>query len=193
MDETNETAGDTTPEPVAEETVENKDAGPEMHQEKKRPSKEYSGQNKYFLTGLIGFIAALLVSVLVVGSFAIGYAVGNDDPVLPRDRLAENMGQKQSLEGPGGASGRLENRRERAGEVMEEFGAELVRGKVVSIEAGKLVLETSDGDQTIRVTDSTVIGGKQDIAAGDHVTVMLKEVEGAEPEAVIIRALGNLN
>ncbi|MBN1288757.1 MAG: hypothetical protein JXA49_03865 [Actinobacteria bacterium] len=193
MDETSPNTGNNAPETVAEETVETGAGRPEPAEKYKGFPGEKPGRNKYLLTGLAGFLGALLVCALVVGSFATGYAVGNNEPVLPRDRMSRDMGKTQSLEGPGGASGRLENRRERAGEIMEEFGAGVLPGKVVSVEAGMLVLETADGEQVVKITDSTVVRGGQDITAGDQVTVMLKEVEGSEPEAMIIRIAGNLN
>lgn len=195
MDESKDAAGEVTNSPPAEENPQ----AVSVKEEAGKPAKEKrmkglsfgdSERKRYFYSGLIGFLGALLVCALVVGSFAVGYAVGNDDPDLPRDAALENIRQRQSIEGQGGVIN-PQTRREQAGEMLEELGGSAIHGKVVSVEDDKIVIETEQGNQTVKRTGETVIQGKQDIAAGDQVNIILKEIEGGEPEAIMIRVIGN--
>lgn len=168
--------------------VENvKETGAQAEVEKEDREPKGLKNKSWLQAGAIGFLAALLTCVLLGGSFAIGYAVGNggDHGKPYNDRgIVQDMGRAQQM--PGAIGQRLEG-------VQENLGVDMIRGKVTSVSTEKITVNSPRGDQTIRITSATVNNTGKEIAEGDQVVVLVKETEGQEPEAISIAVLENVN
>jgi hypothetical protein len=79
--------------------------------------------------------------------------------------------------------------------------AELVRGDVTSVEAGKVTVQTESGSATIALTDNTRYPGAQGKATGaatgaaqlkngQKVTVLVRRDSSGNMEALAVRVMG---
>jgi hypothetical protein len=155
---------------------------------------------------LIGISAAILAVLVIASAFALGYFIGHGNGVT--DTLAK--GGRQGQVTPGGLNQGLGRSQvggavgERLRGMIQSGEAELVRGDVAAVEAGKITVQTEKGSEIIALTDDTRYLGQGRIQGGqaggtdqvkkpekgDKVTVIARRSDDGSLQALAVRVMG---
>ncbi len=138
---------------------------------------------------LLAIGAAVLIVLVAVAGFGLGFVVG-------RNRPAQSVGTNAPAQANQGSAGQLPGAQGQVGQRLQQYlqnnDASLLRGTISAVDPGSLTVDTPQGKQTIALTQSTTFlgagaGGAASLQAGQSVWVVTQKGTDGKLQALAVR------